>query len=244
MQANTINCGHCSAEVSYSYCQQCGQPAQLKRIDGHYIQHEVLHVLHFEKGILYTIRELLLRPGKNIRTFVIENRSRLVKPIIFIILSSLLYTIISHFFHIDEGYITVRDKDNHATGSINAWVQSHYGYANIIMGIFIALWLQLFFRKSNYNFFEILILLCFVMGMDMLIFSLFAVIEGITAYKTMAFSAVFSLGYSAWAIGDFFNSGKKIGRYFKAIAAYLLGMLTFSIAVLVLSLMIDTIIKH
>ncbi|WP_233268829.1 DUF3667 domain-containing protein [Mucilaginibacter lacusdianchii] len=244
MLVETINCGHCNTEIAYNYCPQCGHPAKLNRIDGHYIQHEVLHVLHFEKGILYTIKELLISPGKSVRAFVTQNRSRLVKPIIFIILSSLLYTIVSHFFHLEEGYITVRDKNNLATSSINAWVQSHYGYANILMGIFIALWLTLFFKKSKYNFFEILILLCFVMGMGMLIFSVFAVIEGITTYKTMAFSAVISLAYSAWAIGDFFNSGKKIGRYLKAFAAYLLGMLTFSIVILILGITIDLIIKH
>lgn len=244
MLADTTNCGHCTAEITQNYCPQCGHPAKLKRIDGHYIQHEVLHVLHFEKGILYTVKELLLSPGKSVRSFIAENRSRLVKPIIFIILASLLYTVISHFFHIDEGYITVKDMQNSAVISINAWVQSHYGYANIIMGVFIALWLKVFFSKSEYNFFEILILLCFVMGMSMLIFSVFALIEGITHYKTMAFSAVLGLGYSAWAIGDFFNSGNRIGRYVKAFTAYLLGMLTFSIVIAILGLTIDMIIKH
>jgi len=33
------------------------------------------------------------------------------------------------------------------------------------MGIVIAMWSGLFFRKYGYNFYEILILLCFVMGM-------------------------------------------------------------------------------
>lgn len=244
MLVDHTNCGHCNTEIAYNYCPQCGHPARLNRIDAHYIQHEVLHVLHFEKGILYTIKELLLNPGKSVRAFIIENRSRLVKPIIFIILSSLLYTIISHFFHLEEGYISMRDQDNLSTNSINTWVQSHYGYANIIMGIFIAFWLRLFFRKSNYNFFEILILLCFVMGMGMLIFSLFAFIEGITSYKTMKFSAIASLGYCAWAIGDFFNCGHNIGRYFKAFAAYVLGMLTFSIVILLLAVTANLITKH
>ncbi|MVN91551.1 DUF3667 domain-containing protein [Mucilaginibacter aquatilis] len=244
MILDTITCGHCHNEITHKFCSQCGQPAKLNRIDAHYIQHEVLHVLHFEKGILYTIKELLLNPGKSVRAFIAENRSRLVKPVIFIILSSLLYTVVSHSFHLDEGYITIRDKDNLTTSSIKNWVQSHYGYANIIMGICIAGWLQLFFRRSNYNYFEILILLCFVMGMGMLILSVFALIEGITSYKTMAFSVVISLGYSAWAIGDFFDSRRKIGRYFKALAAYLLGMLTFSVMIFMLNTTLNLITKH
>jgi predicted acetyltransferase len=35
----------------------------LKRIDGHYIIHEIEHVLHFERGNLYTVRELITKPG-------------------------------------------------------------------------------------------------------------------------------------------------------------------------------------
>ncbi len=244
MILDTITCSHCHNEITHKFCSQCGQPAKLNRIDAHYVQHEVLHVLHFEKGILYTVRELLLSPGKSVRAFVAENRSRLVKPILFIILSSLLYTVVTHFFHLDKRYITVRDKDNLATSSINNWVQNHYGYTNIVIGICIAGWLHLFFRKSKYNFFEILILLCFVMGMSMLIFSVFALIEGITSYKTMAFSAAISLGYSAWAIGDFFDSRKKFGRYLMAAGAYLLGMLTFSVIIFILSATIDLITKR
>ena len=147
------NCKNCKTEVNQNYCPKCGDPVVLKRIDAHYIQHEITHILHFEKGIFYTIKELLLRPGENVRNFVTENRSRLVKPIIFIIITSLVYTIITHFFHIDEGYIKIQDANGMSTNAIDKWVQDHYGYTNIIMGLFIAFWLKVFFRKSDYNFF-------------------------------------------------------------------------------------------
>ena len=98
-------CKNCNAEINSPFCPECGQPETLKRIDRHYIMHEIQHVLHFERGILYTIRELFIRPGENIRKFISENRSRLVKPIIFIIVSSLIYTFINHYFHIEDQYI-------------------------------------------------------------------------------------------------------------------------------------------
>ncbi|MCC8408802.1 DUF3667 domain-containing protein [Mucilaginibacter sp. UR6-1] len=234
-----VNCGNCNTEVIYKYCPECGQPAKLKRIDGHYIQHELLHVLHFEKGILYTIKELLLRPGKNVRSFIAENRSRLVKPIIFIIISSLLYTIISHFFHTEEGYINIKGDKDSVTYSINSWVQNHYGYSNIIMGIFIVFWLKLFFRKSTYNFYEILILLCFVIGIGMLMFTVFAIIEGVTHHKLMAVSSGIYIIYATWAIGQFFNSGNTFVRYTKAFIAYLLGMVSFTVITLGIGIAAD-----
>lgn len=236
-----MNCRNCNFELNGNYCSNCGQPAQLKRIDGHYIVHEIEHVLHFEKGILFTVRELLVNPGKNIRNFFAENRSRLVKPIIFIIVTSLIYSVTSHFFHIEEGYVVAKDIEKSSVTAIFTWVQQHYGYANIIMGVFIALWVKLFFRKYGYNFFEILILLCFLMGMGMLIFAFFAFLQGVTHIKLMAFAGAIGFAYCAWAIGEFFS--RKAINYFKAFWAYVLGYLTFCIAALALGSLIDLMIK-
>jgi hypothetical protein len=113
-----MNCKNCDTEASLNFCPNCGQPSILKRINGHYIIHEIEHVLHFEKGILYTIRELLLRPGENVRHFITENRNRLVKPIIFIIITSLIYTLVNHFFHIEDGYVNFDETKKSATGSL------------------------------------------------------------------------------------------------------------------------------
>ena len=100
-----MNCKNCKTELNSKFCPECGQPTNLIRIDRHYIVHEIEHVLHFERGILYTIRELVTSPGQNIRKYLSENRSRLIKPVIFIILTSLIYTLISHFFHIEDEYV-------------------------------------------------------------------------------------------------------------------------------------------
>lgn len=243
LPVSTLSCQNCNTAVSHRYCPQCGQPVELKRIDAHYIHHEITHILHFENGILYTIKELLLRPGQNVRTFLTVNRSRLVKPIVFIIITSLIYTLISHFFHIEEGYVKIEDSKGLSTNAINDWVQNHYGYSNIIMGLFIAFWLKILFIKSPYNLFEILILLCFVLGMGMLMFSIAALAEGLIKLKLLSIFGVIYLVYASWAVGQFFNS-KKISAYLKAFSAYILGMLTFSAIIYMLTLVADLLIKH
>ncbi|GAB3919910.1 hypothetical protein GCM10028827_00730 [Mucilaginibacter myungsuensis] len=215
----------------------------LKRVDGHYVSHEIQHLLHLEKGILYTVWELLVRPGRNVKEFITDNRSRLVKPIIFIIITSLVYSTISHFFHVGEGYVSYQGQATSSAAKMFAWVEGHYGYSNIMMGIFIALWLQLFFRRSGYNFFEILILLCFAMGMGMLIFALFVIAEALLKIPAMQIAAVIGIAYCTWAIGQFFNA-KKISAYLKAFFAYLLGMVTFSAVILLLGALVDVLIKH
>lgn len=238
-----MNCKSCNTEVSSKYCPNCGHPTSIKRIDGHYIVHEIEHVLHFERGILYTIKELFIRPGKNVRDYLTENRSRLVKPIIFIIVASLIYSLCNSFFHFEDGYMNYSDSKLTTTTKIFIWIQGHYGYANIIMGIFIALWIKLFFRKGTYNFFEILILLCFVMGIGMLIFSLFGIAQGLLHIKLMQIAGIAGFIYTTWAIGQFYGKAKVL-NYVKSFFAYLLGMITFVLAAILIGNAIDLIFKR
>lgn len=240
-----MNCKNCNKEINSKFCPDCGQPTSLKRIDGKYIIHEIEHVLHFERGILYTIRELLTNPGQNIRSFLSENRSRLVKPIIFIILTSLIYSFTINIFHIDEQYVQFHHEGSKLStaNKIFHWIQGHYGYANIILGIFIAFWTKLFFKKHKYNFFEILIVFCFVMGIVMLIFSIFALLQGITSLEISKIGGIISVIYSSWAVGQFFGK-EKLFNYIKALFAYLIGMITFVFLSLGSGILIDLIIKH
>lgn len=235
-------CKNCGTEFKGNFCSNCGQPAKLKRIDAHYIKHEIEHVLHYDKGILFTVKELLLRPGKNVREFFTENRNRLVKPIIFIIVTSLIYSLISHFFHIEEEYVSFDGLENSAIGKILKWIQSHYGYANILMGVFIALFIKLFFKKPNYNIYEIIILLCFIMGIGMLIFALFSIIQGILHIKVLEFAAVIGIAYTTYAIADFYDR-KRILNYFKAFFAYMIGLTSFYVIAIIIGFLIDKLLK-
>ncbi|MES3019683.1 MAG: DUF3667 domain-containing protein [Bacteroidota bacterium] len=235
-------CPNCSTPIDQNYCPNCGRAATLKRIDGHYIQHEIEHVLHFEKGILFTVRELLFRPGKNVKEFINGDRNRLVKPIIFIIITSLLYSLSNHFFQQKDGYVNIGSDKSSSVGAISAWVRSHYGYGNILMGVFIAFWLKLFFRKYQYNFYEILILLCFVMGMGMLFLAIASLLEGLIKLPLMQAGSAILIVYFPWSIGQFFN-GSKTSSYVKALCAYILGMLSFVGAIYLIGFLYDSMFK-
>lgn len=237
-----MNCKNCNSEIHSLYCPTCGQPAKLERISGPYIRREIEHVLEIERGIFYTIKVLAVHPGQTIRTYLTENRSRLVKPIIFIIITSLIYTLLDHYYQIEDGYVEYGIEKESATGVIFKWVQDHYGYANIIMGVFISLWVKLLFRKYDYNFFEILILLCFVMGMGMLIFSMFVILQGLTHVDLMTMGGIVGIGYAVWAIGQFFDRNRKMS-YVKALIAYMMGMVTFWLTAFLIGTVIDLIVK-
>ncbi len=238
------NCKNCDQQINEKFCSNCGQSATLKRIDNHYISHEVLHLLHFEKGFLFTAKELITRPGQSISTFINENRNRHMKPVPFIIITSLLYTVIAHFIRAEEinngkEQFNVGESGTH----ILKWVQAHYGYANIMMGFFIALVVQLFFRKYKYNFYEITVLLCFVMGQGMLLITFVSFFYRVLSYNVyITIFSVIALAYPTWAIGQFFDKGKT-ASYVKAFFAYIAGYLLFYVAIILIGLAADLIIK-
>ena len=232
---------NCKKNFSGNNCSECGNAIELKRINKKYIISEISSVLNLDKGILYTIKELLIRPGITIRKFILEDRKRIVKPIIFIIITSLIYTILRQILNFEDDYIYIPDSKSTSSG-IFKWIQDNYGYGNLIMGIFIAFWTKVLFKKNKYNFYEILILLCFVMGIGMLILAFSGAIEGLTKLKVLQFGSIFFIIYSTWAVGQFFGK-KKYLNYLKAFISYILGFITFNFVILIIGSLIDFIIK-
>ena len=119
----TVSCKHCEKDVVGNFCTHCGHPRELERISGKYILSEISNVLNFHKGILYTIRELLIRPGLATRTFILEDRNRLVKPIIFLIICSLIYTILEQLFLFEEEYVNYSEMEASTAIIIFEWVK-------------------------------------------------------------------------------------------------------------------------
>ena len=242
MNKNPIKntCKQCATDFDGHYCSNCGLEYNLRKIDFSYLLTEVVTVLNFNKGIFYTIREIVLRPGKSVQHYLYINRNLLVKPVLFIVLCSLFYSIVVQVLNIEDGYINYTDQDwnTSTTGKLFAWISNNYGYTNVLITIFIAAWLRLFFRKSNNNFYEIIVLLCYSMGIAMLIYALFGILESITTLPLLQFGVYIALLHSTWSIGQFFK-GKKIWNYLKAILSYSLGFLSFVTIVLLIGIAFD-----
>lgn len=233
-------CFNCNSKLFGDFCSDCGRPQKPIKINWKYIVSEIGNFFNFDKGILFTIKELLLRPGMNIQKFILEDRNRLVKPIVFIIVCSLAYSISQQLFHFEDGYVGYSFGADSTITLIFDWVTKNYGYSNILMAVFIAFWIKIFFRKYGYNFFEILILLCFVMGMGMLVFSFFGIADSLTGLKIIDKGFLIGTFYIAWAIGQFFDK-KKYFNYLKAFLSYFLGVLTFTLGCLLIGRLIDLI---
>lgn len=242
--ANSLEqCKFCQGSVVSHFCANCGKPTELRRINGAYLLDEISRVVNLDRGFFFTVAQVLRFPGRSIRSFLAEDRFRMMKPMIFLIVSSLIYSLMQGLTGFEDGYMdySMQPWEGSAVGSIFGWIADNYGYANVVMAFFIALWIKLFFRKQGYNFFEIIVLLCYIIGINMLSFALFGLFEAASGVPILQFGVYVTFLYSMWAIAQFFD-GKKVWNYFKALFSYLLGMISFIMVALVLGLMIDKLV--
>lgn len=234
-------CNNCDETTNGKFCSNCGASIELQRIDMHYLYHEILHLVHFEKGFLYTVKELTIRPGAAVNNYLQKSRARFMKPVTYLILTSLLFTIVSYLFNANEilnNYFTTQQAES-SIAAIQSWIQTHYGYTNIVMGFFIAICIKFIFRKFQYNIFEITILICFIMGQFML-FSALQILFINVLSPSILFTLLTIVGfiYPTWAIGQFFDKS-KISSYVKAFIAYLMGYILFLVAIFAVVLLYE-----
>ncbi len=216
----------------------------LKRINSAYIWHEFQHIFHFEKGFLYTMKGLMLQPGKTVREFILEDRTKAVKPVIFILVISTVVTLILKYTG-DNIYFFSTEQFHHRkiVEKTYEWLNHNIGYTFLILGIHITFWTKLFFRKHPYNFWELLITFCYYIGQALfIIFILIIVLK----YTHLPF--IEDLGkyvgfiYLFWATGQFFGE-KKLINYIKSTFAVILGGLSFTLITEVLVQLVDVLIE-
>ena len=229
MQTQLENpCQNCNQPVKENFCPNCGLPAKLKKIDRNYALQEAISFFGFEKGFLYTIRELLLRPGQTSHNYITKNRHKYTKPLAFVLATSAIYTFIAHYLRVEtilQESLEKNLQNQHGLMGMRL-IQDNYGYVNILSTVFIIFWIKVFFKKYNYNTYEIGVLLFFVMGESMIFYTLIPINTKYIHSSMLEniLTLVVSL-YAGWAIGQFF--GEKFSNYVKAFFAYLIGFTTF-----------------
>ena len=226
-------CKNCNYQTSAEFCPKCGHAIKLKKINKDYVIHEITDTLFASRGFLYTTKKILLNPGDSVKYYITEDRSRHVKPVTYLIITALIYTLISHFLKTDF-LAQFKTTEFSAMNYFRMWIVDNRGYSSIIMDLYIAFWIKIFFRKSDYNLFEIFTLMCYLSGIKALFLSIAIIFQTFIHFNLITVTIFISAIYSFWAIGQFFEK-KKAKSYLKAILSYIFGI--FSIG-LILSVVV------
>ncbi|GAB3314808.1 hypothetical protein GCM10027299_03420 [Larkinella ripae] len=103
MSLTAVNeCPNCSAglEKPFHYCPNCGQSAHLHRFNLPHIFHEIFHAFtHADKGVLYLVKSLTLKPGVVAREYILEGkRKKYFNPFTFLLLVLGLAVFVNSYF--------------------------------------------------------------------------------------------------------------------------------------------------
>lgn len=152
-----IMCKNCHQIFTGHYCNNCGQPAETHKINIHFLWHDIQHgLLHFDKGILYSLKQLFTRPGHSIREFIEGKRVRHFKPLSLVVVLATLYGVLYHYFHIntfDAVKSQIIDSDY-----LNEWFATHFSWVTVGSIPIYTVGTYLVFRNQGYNFVEFFVL--------------------------------------------------------------------------------------
>ncbi|MBL0259970.1 MAG: DUF3667 domain-containing protein [Saprospiraceae bacterium] len=235
-------CKNCSKNFDTKFCPYCGTCSTSKRIDKHYLLHEIQHgVFHLENGFFYTTKELLTNPGNSIRRFIEGDRTKHFKPIGYLVATSILYVFIKHLFHFDE-LLELQNKDKVVSEtylSLLNWATEHQNYSNLFEIIFLATFTTILYRKKEYNFFEYFVLFTYLTGFFMLIGILGLSFTYFTNNRLFfKFSEYFGFIYFSWGLGKFLSENKWTA-YIKTFFVYLISVISFFGLLLLSGIILD-----
>lgn len=226
-----ISCKNCNHTIEGNYCSNCGQSAHIHSLGFTYFLHEIQHsLLHVDKGILFTTKELFSRPGRTINEYIAGKRVNHFKPFAYLFIMSSLYVLISHLLKLEDfdtkisfelSPDTVSSKaDSQKTQNfiltvkdIIHWIRNHYAYSNLMILPVLSLASFLAFKKRGYNYFEHLILNTFLAGQRTVFFLLFLPIfyffKGSSSSDTIELiKNIFNSILIFWTFNQFFHSNK------------------------------------
>lgn len=173
------NCLNCEKKLIDHYCHGCGQKADTHRITfKHFIFHDILHgTFHFEKGMLFTAKQALVRPGKASLDYISGKRIRFYNVFYLVLIIIGLIIFLHHFYDKldpDQSEVVIKNqpKLDEASITMNEIFAQESKLIIFLFVPFSALNSFMLFRRKKLNLSEHSILAGMIL-LGMLLISLF-----------------------------------------------------------------------
>ncbi len=155
-QTTQTKCVNCGKTGTGDYCSNCGNAYHAHRITLGHIIHEVVHLLtHFDKGVLYTIKQLMLRPGFMQHDYLAGKRNNHQKPFAMFFVCGTLTAFSLYWINIAVGkwYNDGNLEEGH-------FYQHYFALSQMCLAPAYALVTWMIFSK-RYNFAEYLVIILY-----------------------------------------------------------------------------------
>ena len=244
----------CGTARTGKFCAHCGQPANTHRITlNHLLFHDLPHsIWHVDKGLVYTLYQMLTRPGLTIRGYLAGQRTRQFRPVSYLLLLVGLSALVMSAFQVDLQQAMLSSQSTGAgSPSVGLMTVVLERYLSVTMkhpslmqlvlmplNALVAWWLL---RRAGYNYAEILLANCFIGGTLTVInltLMLPALLAGNPAFLKATSQLVFlpTVVYSFWVHAQLMLAAPTftpVRRYSRALGISLLQMLLLLLAAVV-----------
>lgn len=243
--SGSVTCLNCGQATTNRFCSDCGQRTDTHRVNWHYLGHDVLHsVWHLEGGILFTLKELLTRPGHSIREFLAGKRINHYRPLALLLILGAILLFIMHtldvsfaqksqeVFNPDMGSTSERMKAFQAQAT--HFVEANQNLLHIATIPLYAFWMWFMFRRRGFSYPEILVAQTFIANVQILISILIVIVFWAIGASNTVFALAMGLSllvYMAYNVVTYTQlyAGKikPLMAVIRSIAAYFLGYFSF-----------------
>ena len=201
----------------------------------------ILEALDLEKGIIYTITTLTIRPGKAIKVFLFEDRTRLTKPLRFLILTVavttfILFKIIPELPNTDGlNFIpldSLPDQFKAHGEKLNTFIVQYFNLFQLLKIPFFSLATWWLFKKNNYNFAEHLVINAYIYSYQNIYLAILLPILMMTPELVVALLTLVTFGYMSFVFVQVFDES-PIRSFLKSLASYFIGNFLHTIFMLI-----------
>lgn len=244
------NCLNCATLLTAddNYCPTCGQKTDTHRLSMKHIWHEVGHAItHADVGILYTLRELALRPGIVAREYIQGKRKKYYNPFSLLIIILGIYILANSIFKPYSQEVFSQDtistqseskrlkfeKIKERQREMGEFMNHHVNIVMFISTPFLAFIFWLFFKK-RFNYAEHLTTMAYVNSflsvLTILIFGPLLYYIPDKSHKQAAYFAmlVVHMLYMSYMYYGLMGYTNRNG-YFKALGASLVALISWGI---------------
>ena len=216
------NCDRAIAGPEQKFCPACGQPTPAHRIDWHFLGHELEHsVLHMDRGIFYSLKELMLRPGHLMRDYIEGRRANQVKPLLLLMITAAAVVFLSKYLLAGDvlgSAFVVTGAGTDAAGAdvkfdalmaeiftaVRGWINAHYAAAALLLLPMEAAALRLAFRGMGLNYPEWLVLATYITVQAFVIMTVTIVLRHWLP-QAQAWGIWLSIVYALFSLAQFFK---------------------------------------
>ncbi|GAA3924521.1 DUF3667 domain-containing protein [Hymenobacter algoricola] len=162
-----LACLNCEASLTGAFCAQCGQSAATHRFTLAHLLHEIPHsIWHVDRGLPYTLKEMLVRPGHTIRRYLAGQRVDLFRPVALVLLlagAASFLLLLLHIEQLEPNRAAVTAAGQEAIAA-NHLVFKYFAWFTIAMLPLYSLLSWVLLRRLRYNFVEHLMANALVIG--------------------------------------------------------------------------------